>query len=43
MVELNTPYSAEELCNLLFDVSYNTFRKKRVKDRCLQKLSECYE
>ena len=43
MVELNTPYSAEELCKLLFDISYNTFRKKKVKDKCLQKLSEHYE
>lgn len=43
MVELNTPYSAKELCEKLFNISYNSFRKKDIKEKYLNKLSECYE
>ena len=43
MVELNVSYSARELCEKLFDISYDSFRKKDIKKRYLDKLTECYE
>lgn len=43
MVELNTPYSAKELCEKLFGISYDSFRQKRIKDRYLKALGEAYD
>lgn len=43
MVELNVPYSAKELCDKLFGISYDSFRKKKIKEKYLKELTECYE